>query len=127
MPGLVLHGTFGYTLSGHTESEIGYFHFEPGGSVSGGMRNGASPDDVQLASFTGHYTFNGPQIGPGGKVVPLGVITVQATHDPEKNWDYSFIVIDDAEMMLTSSNGMSGSMKRIHAPILTPGGTGSRK
>jgi hypothetical protein len=69
----------------------------------------------------------------GGRIVPLGVIAVRLANESNVTLDYSFIVIDDTEIMLTSAARMPrsgvlvGTMKRIHAPILTPGGSGSRK
>lgn len=140
MAALILFGTFGYTLSGHSRgdsegnapvSEIGYFNFEPGGTVSGSRKlsSSVSEGEATFVHFDGHYVFNGPSIGNTGKIIPMGVITVQTSDDPDNTWDYSFIVIDEGEIMLTSggANAMAGIMKRIHAPILTPGGTGSRK
>jgi hypothetical protein len=129
---MFLSGTFGYTLVGYTPAaEIGFFHFEQDGSVIGGHRS--STADGEVARFNGHYRFNGPTLGAGGRTIPLGIITVSATNEPESSWDYTFIVIDDAEIMLASSGRspnsgvMVGTMKRIHAQILTPGSTGSRK
>lgn len=162
MSGMILSGTFGYTLFGYTHaldleetavsspgvannlqspagyfptSEIGYFHFDPSGSVSGAVRfnTGASADAGNLATFDGLYRFNGAPMAGGGKIVPLGVITVRLANESNVTLDYSFIVIDDTEMMLTSAGRMPrpgvmvGTMKRIHAAILTPGGSGSRK
>jgi hypothetical protein len=146
MSTVTLFGTFGYTLSGYVQasdsgsnslvpaSEIGYFHFEPNGFVSGAFRSstGGSADEGTLTSIDGRYILNGPHTG-AGKVIPLGVITVHPENEPDHMWNYSFIVIDDSEVMLTSAGrmphtgAMSGIMKRIHTQILTPGGTGSRK
>jgi hypothetical protein len=161
MSGMILSGTFGYTLFGYTQaldleetavsspalakslqspagyiptSEIGYFHFDPSGSVSGAVRfsPGVGADAGNLATFDGLYRFNGAPMG-GGRIVPLGVIAVRLANESNVTLDYSFIVIDDTEIMLTSAARMPrpgvlvGTMKRIHAPILTPGGSGSRK
>jgi hypothetical protein len=144
MSSVSLHGTYGYTLSGYTRAsdsaaspspavEIGYIHFEPNGTASGASRlsTGDSADEDTITRFEGQYALS-PQTAGGGKVIPLGVITVHATSEPELSWDYSFMVIDDMEIMLTSrgktrAGVLSGTMKRIHAQILTPGGTGSRK
>jgi hypothetical protein len=82
MSGMILSGTFGYTLFGYTQaldleetavsspalakslqnpagyiptSEIGYFHFDPSGSVSGAVRfsPGVGADAGNLATFDG--------------------------------------------------------------------------
>jgi hypothetical protein len=144
MSSVSLHGTYGYTLFGYTRAsdsaaapspaaEIGYFNFDPNGTVSGAFRlsTDKSADYDNITRFEGQYALS-PQTAGGGKIVPFGVITVHAAIEPESSWDYSFIVIDDMEIMLTSrgkarAGALSGTMKRIHAQILTPGGSGSRK
>lgn len=116
-------------------SEIGCFHFELGGTVTGAVRfsAGGHADADDTMTFDGFYKFNGPPMAVGGKIIPMGVITIRPANKPRIAWDYSFIVIDDTEIMLASAGRMPrpgvlvGAMKRIHAPILTPGGSGSRK